>query len=243
METVKYQNIRVDGRHMPTQLDLFKESESSMKPLVYPNDFVNKMIIGDCLEIMQKIPDHCVDMVLCKLPYIKTKSIWDSSIPLDVLWMQYKRLIKPNGVIILISDGKFSAMLMMSSTVKYQYSAVWCELTKSKLFHNRLVSAHEDILLFYDNQPIYNPQYQNGFSSPPSTVIHLTNDSNGYSADKDLFSYLITTFSNEKMLILDNASHLGNTALACRDLNRDFICIEENPKLYEKSVQNFMLTY
>ena len=56
---------------------------------------------GDCLEIMKKLPDQSIDMILCDLPYGTTQNKWDSVIPLDLLWKEYKRIIKPNGVIAL----------------------------------------------------------------------------------------------------------------------------------------------
>ena len=61
-----------------------------------------KLFNGDCLEIMKQIPDKSIDMILCDLPYGTTRNKWDSIIPLDRLWEQYKRIIKDNGVICLI---------------------------------------------------------------------------------------------------------------------------------------------
>ena len=60
---------------------------------------------GDCLEVMKHIPDKSVDMILCDLPYGTTQNKWDSVIPLDKLWDEYKRVIKPSGVIALTSQG------------------------------------------------------------------------------------------------------------------------------------------
>ena len=75
--------------------------------------FENKVIEGDCLEVMNNIPQGSIDMVLCDLPYGTTQNHWDSVIPLDQLWKKYERIIKDNGVIVLTGQGIFSAKLML----------------------------------------------------------------------------------------------------------------------------------
>ena len=69
-----------------------------------------KLIQGDCLEVMKDIPDGSVDMILCDLPYDMTQNQWDRCIPLDLLWEQYNRIVKPNGAIVLTSQGLFTAV-------------------------------------------------------------------------------------------------------------------------------------
>ena len=49
-----------------------------------------KLLHGDCLELMQDIPDGSVDMILCDLPYGTTACKWDSVIPFAPLWEQYR---------------------------------------------------------------------------------------------------------------------------------------------------------
>ena len=64
---------------------------------------------GDCLELMNDIPDKSIDMILCDLPYGTTKCAWDSIIPFEPLWEQYKRIIKSNGIICLFATLPFGA--------------------------------------------------------------------------------------------------------------------------------------
>ena len=64
-----------------------------------------KLYNSDCLEVMQSIKDNSVDLILCDLPYGCTSCSWDIIIPFDKLWEQYKRIIKPNGNIVLFSSG------------------------------------------------------------------------------------------------------------------------------------------
>ena len=83
--------------------------------------YINKIIQGDCLEVMQDIPDNSVDMVLCDLPYGTTQNKWDSVIPLDQLWEQYYRIVKLNGAIVLTAQGIFTAKLIMSNEAHFKY--------------------------------------------------------------------------------------------------------------------------
>ena len=73
-----------------------------------------KLYNADCMEILPTIPDRSIDMILCDLPYGTTRNKWDVILPLDVLWKQYKRVIKDNGVIALHSDMPFTVSLVQS---------------------------------------------------------------------------------------------------------------------------------
>lgn len=121
-------------------------------------------VCGDCLEVMPKLPNKSVDMILCDLPYGTTQNKWDSVINLDKLWVEYKRVIKDNGAIILTGQSLFSAKLMMQEPKLYRYSIIW-EKTKAGGFLNAKrmpLQAHEDILVFYKKLPAYNPQMTKG---------------------------------------------------------------------------------
>ena len=75
---------------------------------------INQIYENDCLEAMKDIPNESIDMILCDLPYGMTQNQWDCYIPLDLLWEQYKRIIKPHGAIVLTSQGLFTAKLILS---------------------------------------------------------------------------------------------------------------------------------
>ena len=126
--------------------------------------FVNNVIEGDCIEVMQHLPNDCIDMVLCDLPYGTTQNKWDSIVPLDKLWAEYKRIVKPNGSIVLTSQGLFTAVLIMSQPNLFKYKWVW-EKSKPTNFLNakkQPLRKHEDICVFYRKQPTYNPQMTEG---------------------------------------------------------------------------------
>lgn len=87
--------------------------------------YLNKIIEGDCLEVMKGIPDNCVDMILCDLPYGTTACSWDTIIPFEPLWEQYKRIIKDNGAIVLFGSEPFSSYLRFSNIKEYKYDWYW----------------------------------------------------------------------------------------------------------------------
>ncbi|PIU03114.1 hypothetical protein COT44_04420 [Candidatus Shapirobacteria bacterium CG08_land_8_20_14_0_20_39_18] len=127
-------------------------------------ELLNQVIEGDCLEVMNSIPNKSIDMILCDLPYGNTQNNWDSVIPLDKLWSHYERVIKNNGVIALTSQGLFTAKLILSNPKLFKYKIVWIK-SKSTNFLNakkQPLRRHEDICIFYKNQPSYNPQMSPG---------------------------------------------------------------------------------
>jgi len=119
------------------------------------------LMFGDCLERMKEIPDGSVDMVLCDPPYGTTKNKWDSIIPLDLMWNELKRVIKPNSAIAMTASQPFTTILISSNIKNFRYSLVWEKQKGSDpLNANRKpLKAHEDIIVFYSKQPTYNPQF------------------------------------------------------------------------------------
>lgn len=116
------------------------------------------------MELMNELPDGSVDMILCDLPYGVTKNKWDSVIPLEPLWIEYKRIIKPNAAVVLFADGMFEAKLMMSNPNMWRYNLVWNKVLSSGFLNaNRMpLRSHEEICVFYQKQPVYNPQKTEG---------------------------------------------------------------------------------
>lgn len=118
---------------------------------------------GDCLKIMPQFSDNSIDMILCDLPYGTTQNKWDSIIPLNLLWKEYERIIKKNGVIALTSQGVFTAKLIMSNIELFKYKLTWIK-SKATNFLNakkQPLRKSEDVCIFYRNhtyQATYNPQ-------------------------------------------------------------------------------------
>lgn len=115
---------------------------------------------GDCLELMKRIPDGSIDMILCDLPFGTTENEWDKVIPFEVLWEQYKRIVKGNGVIVLFAQPPFDKLLACSNLKMFRYEWIW-QKTKSSGFMNAKkmpLKSHENLLVFYKKLPTYNPQ-------------------------------------------------------------------------------------
>ena len=121
---------------------------------------LNKIYQGDCLEVMKEIPDKSIDMILADLPYGTTACKWDTIIPFEPLWEQYKRIIKDNGAIVLTASQPFTSALVMSNTKMFKYEWIWDKITGRGhlVAKKRPMAQHENILVFYKNAPTYNPQ-------------------------------------------------------------------------------------
>ena len=121
---------------------------------------LNKIYLGDCLELMKDIPDKSIDMILCDLPYGTTACKWDAIIPFEPLWEQYKRVIKDNGAIVLTASQPFTSALVMSNPKLFKYEWIW-EKNKPSNFmvaNKQPMKYHENILIFYKKQTVYNKQ-------------------------------------------------------------------------------------
>jgi len=109
-----------------------------------------KLLLGDCLERMKEIPDGSVDMVLADPPYGTTACKWDTVIDLPLMWEQLKRVIKPNGAIVLTASQPFTSALVMSNVKMFKYCWVWEKSKASNFPHapNMPLKIFEDVLVF-----------------------------------------------------------------------------------------------
>ncbi len=121
---------------------------------------MNKVILGDCLEVMKDIPNKSIDMILCDLPYGTTACKWDVVIPFEPLWEQYKRIIKDNGAIVLTASQPFTSALVMSNIKMFKYSWVWqkTRFSNQMLAKYQPLKMHEDVLVFSKLKHNYQPQ-------------------------------------------------------------------------------------
>jgi len=126
-----------------------------------------ELIQGDCLEKMKDIPDKSIDMILCDLPYGTTACKWDTIIPFEPLWEQYKRIIKDNGAIVLTASQPFTSALVMSNPKMFKYEWIWEKSHPSGIVsvNKRVMKYHESILIFANGQTKYNPQMWEGEKS------------------------------------------------------------------------------
>jgi len=202
--------------------------------------------LGDCLDVMQDIPDGSVDMVCTDPPYGTTSCKWDSVIPFE-----------PNGAIVLTASQPFTSALVMSNVAMFRYDLKWIKTQATGFYNaNRMpLRAHEDILVFYGSLPSYNPQKTAGEPyvqkrGSASDVYHgkdlsVTVNDTGmrhplswrvFQRDADkahptqkpvaLMEYLIRTYTNPGETVLDFTAGSGTTGVAAANTGRKFIGIE-----------------
>ena len=132
---------------------------------------LNRIYQMDCLEGMKLIPDESIDMILCDLPYGATACKWDTIIPLDKLWEQYKRIIKFNGAIVLTASQPFTTKLISSNFDMFKYCWYWVKSKPNGWQHakNKPMTKVEEVCVFSkapmghvsqlgNKRMIYNPQ-------------------------------------------------------------------------------------
>ncbi len=143
------------------------------------SDYKNKnlwLMQGDCLERMKEIPDSSVDAIICDPPYGTTACKWDSIIPLQLMWEEINRVVKPKGVTVLFGNQPFTSILVESNYKAFKQSLVWKKnkvtgFLNAKKQHMR---CHEDIIVFYTGQCTYNPQKSSGHKPVNAYTKHTS---------------------------------------------------------------------
>lgn len=125
---------------------------------------LNKIYHGDCLDLMNRIPDKSIDMIFADLPFETTNASWDCMINLPRLWNHYERIIKDNGAILLNAQSPFDKILGCSNLKLLRYEWIWEKTHATGHFNAKKMpmKAHENILVFYKKLPTYNPQMTEG---------------------------------------------------------------------------------
>ena len=153
---------------------------------------------GDCLERMKEIPDGSADMVLCDPPYGTTACKWDSVIPLEEMWKHLKRILKPNGAIILTASQPFTSVVVTSNLSMFKYDWTWNKSRPTGVLNAKKqpLRDKEDILVFYSKQPTYNPQgvvAVNKMVGTGATQANKTGNATGKISQTDTGKYLQET--------------------------------------------------
>lgn len=123
-----------------------------------------ELINGECIAKMAKIPTCSIDAVICDPPYGTTGCKWDSIIPLDLMWKQLKRIIKPKGAIVLCGSQPFTTQLISSNYDMFKYCWGMGKPQGVNPFMSKIrpLNNIEDIMVFCKTTPMYNPQLVGG---------------------------------------------------------------------------------
>lgn len=223
----------------------------------------------DCMEGMCLLPDRSIDLILSDPPYGITENLWDSPVDLELLWVEYKRVIRPGGAVLLTAQCPFDKRLGMSNRSWLRYEWVWEKSRATGFLHARHspLRAHENVLVFYEHTPTYNPQLTEGrpyrTSRGNAVIRHLgrkvaaaVTDNPGYRYPRTvlhvpsvgqpihptqkpvaLFEYLIRTYTNPGDLVMDTFIGSGTTAIACLNSNRHFIGFEREPQFFRAAIR------
>ena len=221
---------------------------------------------GDCLERMKEIESGSVDMILTDPPYGTTACKWDSIIPLEPMWEQLKRIIKPNGAIVMTASQPFTTTLIASNMKGFKYCWVWDKkrVSNPQLAKYQPLKCHEDIVVFSQKGGTvnYNPQglidcvkvrkkdtsnlghckrkdYTQTKTGYPKSIQTFSFESGFHPTQKPvaLMEYLIKTYTNEGETVLDFTMGSGTTGVAAKNLNRNFIGIELDDKYFDIAKQ------
>jgi site-specific DNA-methyltransferase (adenine-specific) len=127
-------------------------------------DFKDRVILGDCLDILPRLPEGSIDMVLCDLPYGCTACSWDTRLPLDRLFAEYRRIVKENGAIVLTATQPFTTALINAAPDLFRYDLVWDKVAPVGFLNAKRMPLrrHESVLVFYRRLPYYDPQFEKG---------------------------------------------------------------------------------
>ena len=149
-------------------------------------------LFGDCLDLLPGIPDKSIDLILCDLPYGTTNCRWDTVIPLDRLWAQYRRIAK--GAVVLTAQTPFDKVLGCSNLQWLRYEWIWEKtLATGHLNAKRMpLKAHENVLVFYERLPTYNPQITSGHKLKTAVVNRSTQPNDCYNKQCGVMRYSST---------------------------------------------------
>lgn len=221
---------------------------------------MNYLFNEDCIVGMKRLTQNSVDLILSDLPYAITQNVWDSLIPLDQLWEQYRRVLKPGGAVVLTASQPFTSILVSSNLQDFHHEWIWQKNkpTGHLNAHRMPMKIHESVLVFGDVKT-YNPQglrqfgketrrghngtnygesgtsnFQDFTNYPRSILVFDVDEEQLHPTQKPIlmFEYLIQTYSNKGDLVLDSCIGSGTTAVAAIHTERDFVGFETDRDYY-----------
>lgn len=143
---------------------------------------MNRLWLGDCLDLLREIPAGSVDLAACDPPYGTTRNAWDAVIPLDAMWKELRRIMKPNGAIVLTASQPFASALVMSNPAWFRHEWIWQKNKATGHLNAKRapMKAHESVLVFSSKAPAYYPQMTTGHA--PVNAFYTRDNGSNYGA-------------------------------------------------------------
>ena len=148
--TIKIQQMTIESTN----------DNNSTNPAITYSECYAQVFLGDCLELYKNLEPKSIDLILTDLPYGTTACKWDTIIPFDKLWEMVNYLLKPNGAVITTASQPFTSALIMSNPKMFKYEWIWDKVqpTGALTVKKMPMKQHENVLVFYNEQPTYNRQ-------------------------------------------------------------------------------------
>lgn len=230
--------------------------------LDYERNIMIKLMKGDCLERMKDIKTGSIDMILTDPPYGTTACKWDSIIPLEPMWEQLKRIIKPNGAIVMTASQPFTSFLIGSNVKDFKYCWYWkknratgvlnakkqplrnieevCVFNVKQYIPQNLVEINEPSRNAKNDSTVYGrgqtKSYIRKYTNYPKQLLKFDSVQRTVHPTQkpvELMEYLIKTYTDEGETVLDFTMGSGSTGVAAKNLSRNFIGIELDDKYFE----------
>ena len=159
-----------------------------------------RLLLGDCLALLPTIPDGSVDAVIADLPYGMSKLEWDRPIPLDRLWDEFRRILRPTGAVVLTASQPFTAELIVSNRDWFKYSLVWEKSRATGFLQAKQMPlrAHEDICVFSPGVLIGRHRSRRQMTYNPQGIIAVTEDDSARRQQGGESKFLGGTVRNER---------------------------------------------
>lgn len=184
---------------------------------------------SDCIDILRTLPDGSIDMILQDPPYNMTACKWECDLDFPALWKEWARVIKDNGAIVMTASQPFTTDLINSNRAWFRYEWIWEKDSPVNplVAPNRVMPRHENIIVFYGKQPIYNPQMEQRKHFRNNAPAEFTTESKG------------DVVLSRKLSAMSELMHPSSVIKINRDIDRGMHPTQKPVKLYEWILMNY----
>ena len=216
---------------------------------------------GDCLAVLPELEAGSVDAVVTDPPYGTTACKWDSVLPLDQMWSAIRGVIRTGAVVVMTASQPFTTTLISSNRNAFRYCWIYHKNNPTGFLdaRRRPMNDYEDVVVFAEGPHTYNPQgvrtkrtkrgtevygafgfeYETTGENYPRRVLPFARPSRTvHPTEKPvaLMQYMVSTYTNEGEVVLDNTMGSGTTGVACVNTERRFIGVEKSPEYFDIAV-------